>query len=331
MDKIEVFSWTVPEIKKPMRLDVFCTSMLKDLSRSQLKNGMKKICVNGQKSKLAKKVNSGDTVEFYFKASIPKTIELFRFPLKIVYEDKNIIVVNKPHGMVTHLSPGHYRRTLLNALEAYRRETSAFSDEYSRQTLEITEESIRRGIVHRLDKDTSGLILTVRNEQAKSFYSGQFKKRKIKKYYVAILDKVLANDSGLIKTSISRSKRNRKKFLAHRDLNSGKLAISRYKVLRRFGNFSLVVFRIYTGRTHQIRVHAKFLGSGIIGDKLYNNGKGKKYANCPMMLHAIKICFTDESGKALQFKTKIPKRFKTFFEKQKANPKVSEKTKESIQ
>lgn len=312
MQGVKVFFWKVSEAESGIRLDLFCVGKLEGVTRSQLKAGVQNLRVNGVSSKLSKKVNAGDKVELHFKPTIPDSLELFLYPLKIIYEDKNIIVINKPSGMVTHPAAGHYRKTLVNAVEYYRRHISSYVDEYATASLDFDENSLRRGIVHRLDKDTSGLILTVRNEQAKTYYLQQFKKRKIKKYYIAILDKPLPANEGVIKTSIARGKKNRKKFFAYENLSLGKIALTRYKVIKKFGRFSLVLFRIHTGRTHQIRVHTRFLHSGIVGDNIYN--KDKKNT---LMLHAIRLNFTSQNGKNIALKTKIPKRFLKFYQQHK--------------
>lgn len=302
------FFWEVSGLSAPMRLDLFCAEKVRGITRSQIKAGLVFAAVNGSEAKLSKKIFNGDAIELHYKPAKPETIELFPYPLHIAYEDENIIVVEKPSGMVTHPAGGHYTKTLVNALEQYRRTSSPFRDEFSRTSLDFTEASSRRGIVHRLDKDTSGLILTVRNQAAQDFYIHAFKTHSVKKYYLAILDKPLEKTSGLIKTGIVRSKKNRQKFIATRDYTKGKIAVSRYKVLKRFKNFSLVLFQIYTGRTHQIRVHAKFLHSGIVGDPLYNRDKKN-----PLMLHAIRISFMMQDGKSLTLQTKVPKRFIAFY------------------
>lgn len=312
MKDLELFCWTVHDLSSPIRLDIFCTGSLEGISRSQLKTGLQSISVNGIATKLSKKVNNGDKIELRFKAQKPETLQLFPYPLKIVYEDSNIIVLNKPSGMVTHPAGGHYTKTLVNALEDYRRNRSPIRDAYAPCDLNFNAENLRRGIVHRLDKDTSGLILTVRNDAAKKFYLAQFKQRRVKKYYLAILRDRLPASEALIKTSIFRSAKNRRKFSASSDLSRGKIAVSRYKVLRRFGDYALVLFRIYTGRTHQIRVHAKFLNSALVGDSLY--AKDKKN---PLMLHALRLTVPAQDGKRLSFQTKIPKRFRDFYREHK--------------
>lgn len=310
MSNVKTFFWEVKDLIKPVRLDIFCASKNISLTRSQIKTSLLSIKVNGAEAKLSKKIFNGDIVELEVKPTVPESIKLFSYPLKIVYEDKNIIVVEKPSGMVSHPAAGHYTKTLVNALEFYRRELSDFSDEFSKASLEFNDKSLRRGIVHRLDKDTSGLVLTVRNKKAERFYIKAFKNRKIEKYYIAILNKPLQKKSGLLKTSIYRSKNNRQKFSASNDLTKGKLAVTRYKVLKECKNFSLVLFKIYTGRTHQIRVHSKFLNSGIVGDPIYN--KDKKNT---LMLHAIKLKFKTQDGNIIDLKTKVPERFFEFWEK----------------
>ncbi|PIE97589.1 MAG: RNA pseudouridine synthase [Treponema sp.] len=281
--------------------------------RSKLKAGLVELKLNGVKTKLSKNVFNGDEVELKWENPIPTVIQPENLKLKIVYEDKNIIVVNKPSGMVTHLACGNYRHTLVNALEYYRRNVSDYKDEFSTMSLELTDESIRRGIVHRLDKDTSGLIITARNYKTQNFLKSEFKKRCVKKYYLAILSGIPAMSQGNIKTSVFRLKSNARKFKASSDLTKGKFAYSKYRVLKTFGKYSLVLFRIYTGRTHQIRLHANFLGLSVVGDSLY----GKK-SDDGFMLHAVKAVFTEpDAKKKLRLKIKMPKRFLHFINKNK--------------
>lgn len=290
------------------RLDNYCASKLPQLTRSQLKARLSKITVNGINAKFSKKLAAGDQVCLALKPKV-QTFGLFPYHLAVCYEDENIIVIKKPSGMVTHPAAGHYTHTLVNALEYYRRNVSNIIDSYSLLPLTAAEQPFRPGIVHRLDKDTSGLMLTVRNDEAKRYYISTFKKRAVKKYYLAIIDKPLPAVRGHITTQIMRSPKNRQKFIAVAG-TQGKQATTAYKVLKRYGKFSLVLFRIYTGRTHQIRVHCKYLHTGIVGDPLYNGDKKNR-----LMLHAVQLQFTDQNGVRHTFKTKIPKRFYVFLQK----------------
>ena len=178
------------------------------------------------------------------------------------------------------------------------------------------------GIVHRLDKETSGLIITARNLKTEKLFKSFFKKRAVKKYYLAVLDGVPPK-MGRIKTSVFRSRADRKKFSVSADLTKGKIALSAYKVLKSNGKMSLVLFRIYTGRTHQIRLHAKFMGCPVSGDKVYGKKKtvfdkktglvkktGLEKSGMPLMLHAYKLIIPDGLNSKKEFKAPIPNDFK---------------------
>ena len=179
------------------------------------------------------------------------------------------------------------------------------------------------GIVHRLDKETSGLIITARNLKTEKLLKSFFKKRAVKKYYLAVLDGVPPKTKGRIKTCVFRSSSDRRKFSVSADLSKGKIALSAYKVLKSDGKMSLVLFRIYTGRTHQIRLHAKFMGCPVAGDKIYGKKKtglvkkaglekktGLEKSGMPLMLHAYKLIIPDTVNSKKEFKAPIPNDFK---------------------
>lgn len=306
---MDYFYWSLVGLEQAVRLDVACASLVQEETRSQVKARISWVKVNGSVVKLSKKVQNGDTIELQLRSNKPKFISLFDYPLPILYEDSNIIVAYKPSGMVTHPAGGHYTKTLVNALEYYRRYKSPYHDDFAQRERSFSEQAMRRCIVHRLDKDTSGIILTARNDKAKDFYVDAFKRKKIKKYYIAVLDRHLPQSRGWIKTGIQRSKHNRQIFIAT-DVSKGKYAVTKYRVLFTFGKFSLVLFRIYTGRTHQIRVHAKVLGAHIVGDCLYS--KDRKNT---LLLHAYKLIVPMQMGEPLVVKTGLPKRFKTLIKR----------------
>ena len=320
----------VDGLESPCRIDVYCTERLKKLSRSQLKTGLKSLSVNSQKAKLSRNVQNGDLIELVWDNPIPEYAHPQKLMLNIIYEDENIIVINKERGMVTHPAGGNWDNTLVNALNYYRLYDSKIRDEFAVELNKFLSEErdlknienfflepYRMGIVHRLDKETSGLIITARNLKTEKLLKSFFKKRAVKKYYLAVLDGVPPK-MGRIKTCVFRSSSDRKKFSVSADLSKGKKALSAYKVLKSNGKMSLVLFRIYTGRTHQIRLHAKFMGCPVAGDKVYGKKKTglhkktglEKKADLPLMLHAYKLIIPDGSNSKKEFKAPIPNDFK---------------------
>ena len=315
------------------RIDVYCTEKLKHLSRSQLKTGLKSLYVNSQKAKLSRNVQNGDLIELVWDNPIPEYAHPQKLMLNIIYEDENIIVINKERGMVSHPAGGNWDNTLVNALNYYRLYDSKIRDELAVELNKLLSEEVktienfflepyRMGIVHRLDKETSGLIITARNLKTEKLLKSFFKKRAVKKYYLAVLDGVPPK-MGRIKTSVFRSRADRKKFSVSADLTKGKIALSAYKVLKSNGKMSLVLFRIYTGRTHQIRLHAKFMGCPVAGDKVYGKKKtgfekktgfvkktGLEKTGMPLMLHAYKLIIPDTVNSKKEFKASLPEDFK---------------------
>ena len=317
----------VDGLESPCRIDVYCTERLKNLSRSQLKTGLKSLYVNSQKAKLSRNVQNGDLIELVWDNPIPEYAHPQKLMLNIIYEDENIIVINKERGMVSHPAGGNWDGTLVNALNYYRLYDSEIRDEFAvelnkllsgevKNIEKLSLESYRMGIVHRLDKETSGLIITARNLKTEKLLKSFFKKRAVKKYYLAVLDGVPPK-MGRIKTCVFRSSSDRKKFSVSADLTKGKIALSAYKVLKSNGKMSLVLFGIYTGRTHQIRLHAKFMGCPVAGDKVYGKKKtgldkktGLEKSGMPLMLHAYKLIIPDGLNSKKEFKAPIPNDFK---------------------
>lgn len=303
----------VDNLKTPVRIDIYCSDFIKGITRSKLKTGIKKLLLNSKKAKLSSYVRNGDVIDIDWENPVPNFCEPQNIPLKIIYEDKNIIVLNKPSGMVTHPANGNWNATLVNALNYYRLFISQEKDEFAcllNEEKEKLEDSFRLGIVHRLDKDTSGVIITARNFKTQEFLKQEFKNRNVKKYYLAILDGVPQKKFGVIKTAVFRKKNDRKKFTTSDDLSKGKIAYSAYKVLKHNARYSFVMFRIFTGRTHQIRLHAKHIGCPIVGDLIYGK-KNVNNKNCKLLLHAYKLIVNTsdtEIGKR-EFKAKIPSYF----------------------
>ena len=292
----KVFELEVPEGTGKLRLDAFCSSILTGMTRSQLKTGIQSVQLNGRQAKLSSAVQAGDRISLIWENPLPDVLIPEHIPLCVLYEDDDVIVVNKRAGMVTHPAAGNWTGTLVQALAYYRLHTSPIHDEFARRLAAEQERGsfadlLRAGIVHRLDKDTSGILITARNAESEAFLKNEFKLRRTEKYYLAILNGVPEKPAGIIETSVFRDGHSRIRFSASADPSKGKYARSRYKVLRVYERYALVLFKIDTGRTHQIRLHARFIGCPVLGDPLY----GKKEAEWKpygLMLHAYRLCIT---------------------------------------
>lgn len=252
------------------------------------------VTVNGKMPKKSgEKVKTGDTIAYEIPELVEK-IEKKDIPFEILYEDGDIAVINKPQGLTVHPGGGNYSETLVNALMFRLDSLSGINGE------------IRPGIVHRLDKDTSGVMVVAKNDAAHLSLSQQIKDRTVKKEYVALLEGNLTKDGGTVKTCIDRSPRDRKMMTVSA---SGREAITDYRVITRFENHCFVLFRIHTGRTHQIRVHAKYLNHPIVGDKTYGLKK-QRFGLDGQLLHAYRLTFTHpSSGKEMTFVAPIPEHF----------------------
>lgn len=277
---METKSFTVETGEGGQRLDLFLASRERSFSRSFLQ----KLClggnvyVNGERQlKTGYRVKEGQKIEVHVPA--PEVIDASpeNIPLDIVYEDSDLLVVNKPKGMVVHPAAGHYRGTLVNALLAHCKDLAAIGDR------------VRPGIVHRLDKDTSGLLVVAKNEAAFLSLSAQLKNRKMKREYRAIVHGLPPLEKGTIDAPLGRDTRDRKKF-AVRENSKGRRAVTHYKVLGKAGHFCLLSLRLETGRTHQIRVHLAHIGCPVVGDPLYGP-KRSPYKKYGQLLHARTLGF----------------------------------------
>ena len=293
-----------------LRLDRYFAENLKLLTRSQIKTRNLKASVNGREVKISRLIREGDKLDFFWDDPLPIDLVPENIPLDIIYDDDRVAVINKAQGMVVHPGAGNRTGTLANALYFRSLEKNA-ADKF------ITN-NLRPGIVHRLDKDTSGLIITAWDEEAHFFLAEQFRQRKVIKTYAAIVRGCPAEKKGLIDMPIKRSKNNRKLFTA--DI-TGKQSLTFYQVVKSWGDYSLLLLRLKTGRTHQIRVHLKHLGNPIIGDPLYgkcgNPQHGKQntgFQNQTLMLHAKRLSIILPDNKKKQtFRTSFPERFYGFF------------------
>ena len=281
------------------RIDSFIPYIKEDISRSMVQKliEQKNIKVNGKETKHSYKLKLNDQIEI----AVPKAKEIDlkaqNIPLEVIYEDEDIIVINKPKGMVVHPANGNPDGTLVNAVM-----------NICKDSLSGIGGEIRPGIVHRLDKDTSGAIIVAKNDRAHIGLSNQLKNHEVKKTYLALVRGIIKENEATINMPIARSKKDRKKMDVDKD---GKESITHFKVLGRYKNkYTLLQINLETGRTHQIRVHLSHIGYPIIGDEVYSNGKNE-WNITGQCLHAWKLEFEHPvSGKKINLEAKIPKYFK---------------------
>ncbi|MDR2068249.1 MAG: RluA family pseudouridine synthase [Spirochaetaceae bacterium] len=283
------------EVSGGLRVDRYAAERLKLLNRSQIKARILEIRINGKEGKLSHLVKSGDDLELLW--SDPPSSELIaeNIPLDILYEDDRVVVLNKAPGMVVHPGAGNAAGTLANGL-LYRRLSRGGAGE-----------GFRPGIVHRLDKDTSGVMIAAYDNEALAFLADQFKSRRVKKNYGAIVRGVFKENTGILETRIARDRRDRRRFTV--SAAGGKPALTRYRVIRSWSHYSLVLLRPKTGRTHQLRVHMSYLGYPILGDPIYGV-KDELFPRAGLMLHAksLSLCLPGKEGYQ-SFKTPLPPRF----------------------
>ena len=260
----------------------------------------KNITVNGKATKSSYKIEENDEIAIEVPEAETTEINPENIKIDIVYEDSDIAVINKQAGLVVHPAHGHYSGTLVNAILYHIKDLSGINGE------------IRPGIVHRLDKDTSGLIVIAKNDKVHTTLTEMFQEKKIRKTYLAILKGKLNKSEGKIVTQIGRDKNDRKKMIVIDDITKGKNAITNYKVVSQNNLFTLVKVNIETGRTHQIRVHMRHLGYPILGDSVY----GRKDNEKRQMLHAYKLEFLHPvTGHQMEFTGEIPEDFQKALKK----------------
>ena len=279
------------------RLDAYIANQDKELTRSAVQRLIEQgnILVNDKKQKVSYKVSSGDIIIINDVEAQEIELKAQYIPLDIIYEDNDIIVVNKPKGLVVHPANGNPDGTLVNAIMAICKESlSGIGGE------------IRPGIVHRLDKDTSGLLIVAKNDKAHVNMSEQIKNHEVKKTYIALVRGVLKENEATIDMPIGRSNSDRKKMAVNRN---GKNAITHIKVLKRYNKYTLLEINIETGRTHQIRVHLAHIGFPVIGDYIYSNGKNE-FGVVGQCLHAKQLEFKHPiTGKDMKLEAPLPEYF----------------------
>ena len=281
------------------RIDSFIPIVQKDISRSMVQKLIEQndIKVNGKKTKHSYKLKLNDEIEIIIPEAKEIDLKAQDIPLDVIYEDNDIIVINKPKGMVVHPANGNPDGTLVNAVM-----------NLCKDSLSGIGGEIRPGIVHRLDKDTSGAIIVAKNDKAHIALSEQLKNHEIKKTYLALVRGIIKENEATINMPIARSKKDRKKMDVDKD---GKEAITHFKVLERYKNkYTLLQINLETGRTHQIRVHLSHIGYPIIGDEVYSNGKNEWNVS-GQCLHAWKLEFKHPiTGKKISLEAEIPEYLK---------------------
>lgn len=292
----------VGDLAEKERLDVFLADET-DWSRSQVKLQIDegRALVNGKQQKAGFLVKNGDVISLSFsKETLKIDAEAEDIPLDIVYEDDDFAIINKPQGMVVHPAPGAYNHTLVNALL------------FHFENLSKSNDNIRPGIVHRIDKDTSGLLVVAKNDKAHASLAKQIEEHSCFRHYLALLEGNIKEDTGRVETYIGRSAKDRKLMAV---VEFGKIAITNYVVKERYQGYCLVEFILETGRTHQIRVHSKHLGHPIVGDKSYGV-KNQKFKLNGQLLHAFKLELTHPTtNKRMSFECELPEYFKNVISK----------------
>ena len=291
----------VTDLDKSVRIDKYLSDNT-DLTRNKIQKLIddENILVNNKKIKNSYKVSNNDEITINV---VEEEIDIKgeNIDIDIIYEDDDVIVVNKKSGMVVHPAPGNYSGTLVNALI------------YKSKNLSKVNGEFRPGIVHRIDKDTSGLLIVAKNDKAHNILADELKEKKIKRKYIALVDGIINHDTGTIDAPIGRDDKDRKK-MAVTAINS-KEAITHFKVIERYKKATLLECILDTGRTHQIRVHMKYINHPIINDPVYNK---QLYGDFGQMLHAKEIEFIHPTTKEkMHFECELPKEFIDILEKYK--------------
>ena len=295
--------YTVTKNNIGERLDNYASSLDVKLSRTMCKKLINEnlIKVNEKAQKESYKVKLGDKVSITIEEPKETKIKAQDIPLDIVYEDNDIIVINKPKGMVVHPGNGNHDNTLVNAVLAH-----------AKGSLSGIGGEIRPGIVHRLDKDTSGLLIVAKNDEAHIKMSNEIKNHEVTKIYTALVKGNIQEDEATIDMPIARSKQDRKKMAVDKD---GKSAVTHIKVIKRYGKYTLLRIKIDTGRTHQIRVHMSQIGHPVVGDETYSNGKNEFNVK-GQMLHSTILEFKHPiTGKQMYLEAKLPQYFQDILKK----------------
>ncbi|WP_080840423.1 RluA family pseudouridine synthase [Cohnella massiliensis] len=290
-------SWIVPEDQAGQRLDKHVTDRFADasVSRSQVQEWIRDgaVVVNGMAAKPNAKLAAGDAITVTIPEPEPIEAAPEPIPLDIVHEDEDVIVINKPRGLVVHPAPGHASGTVVNALLYHCKDLSGING------------VVRPGIVHRIDKDTTGLLMAAKNDAAHHSLAEQLKAHSVIRRYTALVRGVVPHDRGTIDAPIGRDRNDRKMF-AVTD-KGAKDAVTHFTVLERFAEYTLVELRLETGRTHQIRVHMKYIGHPLVGDPVYGGRGGRNLGIEGQALHAGVLGFVHpRTGRTMEFSAPLP-------------------------
>ena len=294
-----------PEIADSgLRIDKYLSTVNEQLSRSYIQKLLKSglVLVDGKPVKASYQVEEGEVISLDIPEAVEPEIEPEDMDLDILYEDMDVILINKPKGMVVHPAAGHYSHTLVNGLMYH-----------CKDQLSGINGVMRPGIVHRIDMDTTGVIIACKNDMAHNSIAAQLKEHSITRRYQAIVHGVLKDDTGTIDAPIGRHPTDRKKMSIN--YNHGKNAVTHYKVLKRFRQYTHVECRLETGRTHQIRVHMTSIGHPLLGDEVYGSGKNPYHLQ-GQTLHAMILGFVHPStGEYMEFTAPLPEYFVKLLEK----------------
>ncbi len=286
------------------RIDRIAPQLL-SIPRSVFSRPSMEITINGKKGKKSSALKEGDSVHISYTEEIFEGLKSENIPLCVIYEDDDILVINKAQGMTVHPGAGSSDGTLANAL------LYLYGDDFS-----TSDDDTRPGIVHRLDKDTSGVMVIAKTRDAHTKLSKEFSEHTNEKYYLAIAKGFFSKSEDYISSRIVRDRNNRKRYTVTENMSEGKDALTKYRVLSENQEYSLLRLRIYTGRTHQIRVHLLSLGHPVLGDPVYSR-PDSKYHDATLMLHAEKIVFTHpRTGERMVFRAPLPERFTSIMEKE---------------
>lgn len=294
---MEIKEFIVEDEHINMRLDVFLSMKLDGKSRSFIQNIIEeeKVLVNSKIKKSNYRLKEKDKVEIAIPEPVALNVKPEDIPIDILYEDSDIIVVNKPQGMVVHPASGVYNGTLVNALLNHCKDLSGING--------VT----RPGIVHRIDKDTSGVLVIAKNDNSHNKLSEQFKEHSMTRVYTAVVEGIVKDDNGTIDASLARHPIDRVKIAV---VKEGRRAVTHYKVIERYKANTLIECRLETGRTHQIRVHMSYIGHPVVGDPVYGYKKQRFNLN-GQLLHAKLLGFIHPTtGEYMQFESELPDYFK---------------------
>ncbi|WP_432432715.1 RluA family pseudouridine synthase [Cohnella rhizoplanae] len=290
-------SWEIGAEAAGARIDKFLADAIQDesVSRSQIQDWIRDghVLVNGQRVKPNAKLQAGNSVQVQVPDAAPIEALPEDIPLNVVYEDADVIVIDKPRGFVVHPAPGHASGTVVNALLHHCRDLSGING------------NMRPGIVHRIDKDTSGLLMAAKNDLAHASLARQLKDHSVTRRYTALVYGNVPHDRGTIDAPIGRDSGDRKLFTVTE--KGAKRAVTHFTVLERFGDYTLVELQLETGRTHQIRVHMKYIGHTIVGDPFYGGRAGRTLGMAGQALHAGVLGFDHpRTGERLSFEAPLP-------------------------